>query len=150
VRVELSSIIARGDINLGKVTNTRNLNVILGLHEMNALECSVRNHSSTTSRLGAPRDLLALSVTNSSNTWGSPHAKVVDIVEPRSLAHGRRRVGRRIALVRANLSEFRLVGWVGSQVPSIPDLVRVFVTAGPDLGRVAIVKAAVRKIDTLA
>jgi len=151
VRVKLASLVILGDVDLGKVTDASNLDIVLGLDEMDALKGTLGHDTSTTARLGAPCDLLALSITNGTNARGSPEAKVINVVEPGSLAH---RLGVRVgggnALVRASLSIFGLVGRVAGQVANVPDLVGVPVGAGPDLRDVAVVHVAVGEIYALA
>jgi len=65
MRVELTTSITGRDIDLGKVADTSDLDIIRCLDKVNTLQGSVGNSASSTARLGAPRDFDTLGVTNS-------------------------------------------------------------------------------------
>lgn len=64
VGIELSSIISSLDVDLGKVTSTSDLDVVLCFDKVNPLECAVGNEARSTTGLEAPRDVYALSITD--------------------------------------------------------------------------------------
>lgn len=147
--IELSSVITLGDVDLGKVTDTSNLNIVLGLDEMHALERSVRDDASSTARLGAPRNRLTLGVSDSTHVRGSPEAEVVNVVDPDGLAHGR--LGRSsTALVGAGLTDLGGLGRIGREVAGVPALVGVTAAARPQLDVVAVVQVAVGEVHALS
>lgn len=132
VRVELASIISLRDINLREVPDTSDLDIVGSLHEMDALQRAIRDGTRATTRLGAPSDLLTLGVSNRAHRRRRPEAEIVDVVDPRRLAHRGLR-GARATVVRSSLPVLRLVGQLGVVVSRVPDLVRVTVRALPDL-----------------
>ena len=76
VRVELASIVAGRDVDLGEVTLARDLDVVRGLHEVDARKGAVGNKTRPATALRAPRDLLALGVTDSTHLRRGPEAEV--------------------------------------------------------------------------
>ena len=74
--VELASIVAGRDVDLGEVTLARDLDVVRGLHEEDARKGAVGNKTRPATALRAPRDLLALGVTDGANLRRSPQAEV--------------------------------------------------------------------------
>ena len=74
--VHLASIITAGNVHLGEVTNTSDLDVFRGLDEVNTLESAFRDNASAAAGLGAPGDSDALSATNSTGVRGTPEAEV--------------------------------------------------------------------------
>ena len=76
VRVELASIVAGRDVDLGEVTLARDLDVVWGFHEVNTRQCAVGNKTRPATALRAPRDLLALGVADGAHLRRSPEAEV--------------------------------------------------------------------------
>lgn len=64
MRVKLSTEVIRGQVDLGLVNESNNLEVRLGLDELETSDGTSRNETGTTSRLGAPCNLLVLGITN--------------------------------------------------------------------------------------
>ena len=54
-------------INLGQITGTSDLDIVLGTDKMNAFEGTFRNDTGPSAALGAPSDFVPLSGTNSAN-----------------------------------------------------------------------------------
>jgi hypothetical protein len=81
------------------------LDVIRRPHELNTLEGTSGNDTSSVLGVGAPSDLLSLSVGNQ-RVWlrGSPEAEVVDRVEERRLTERFGTRGGRVTLVVTELS----------------------------------------------
>lgn len=114
VRVELTTRIALCDVELGKVTASRHLDVTVGLDEMRTSHRTVRDQSGAVAGLGAPGDLFAFRVAHLAvGNWSREDAPIVDGVEEDVLAH---RVGRGLAplraLVRAALSLLPSLGQI--------------------------------------
>lgn len=63
--IQLTPSISFEDVDLGEIADAGNLYVVRGLDEMHALECTIGDGASATSRFGAPCDSLPLRVTNS-------------------------------------------------------------------------------------
>lgn len=147
--IEFSSFITLRDVDLGEVTDTSNLDVVLGLDKVHTLERSVGDHTSSTTRLCAPSNLLTLSITDRARAGRSPEAEVVNVVDPEGLAHGRLRRGS-ATLVSARLAVLGGLWRVGGEVAGVPGLVGVPVAAAPDLYLVSVVHAAVGEVHALA
>lgn len=62
--IQLASRISSTDVNLCEVANAGNLDIVFRLHEVDALQCSVRNGTRSTSGLGAECNCFLLDVTN--------------------------------------------------------------------------------------
>lgn len=103
MRVELAARVAREHVQQREVADAGDLHVVLGVHEVHALERAVRDHARAAPGLGAPGDLDALGVADAlALLWRSPEAEVVCVVEPRGLALARLGAAS-AALVRARL-----------------------------------------------
>lgn len=84
MRVQLSASVALGNIELGQVADTSDLNVIRGLYEVRALDGSIRNEAGAVTALETPRDFDALGLTNRGLRTGlgrSEQTKVIDRVD---------------------------------------------------------------------
>ena len=77
MRVQLSSVVTLGNVDLSAVNETYYLDVVGCAHVLQTLEGTLGNETSTLSRLAAPRYFLMLSVTNGRVRvgWG-PKAEV--------------------------------------------------------------------------
>lgn len=78
-RMITSSTIARLDVDLCEITFASDLNVILCLHKVHALQRAIRDLTGAATGLRAPCNLFALSVTNTTDLRGCPQAEVIDI-----------------------------------------------------------------------
>lgn len=149
MRVELTTSVLFGDVDLSEVTNAGDLNVIGCSDEMNALESTVGDSTSTTARLGTPSNFLTLGIANSSYTGRSPDTEIIDVVDPSSLTLGSL-TRASTAVVGTSLTVLRLVGRVISRVSDIPDLVVVPASALPNLNDIAIGGRTVGKVSAFA
>lgn len=94
MRVEFSSIITFLHVDLSEVTNTSDLDVVLGLDEMHALQSSIRNNTGSVTALRAPCNFLSFCLSDRTvRVGGCPQAEIVSIVHPHGLADGRLRRG---------------------------------------------------------
>lgn len=150
MRIELSSIIPSPDIRLRKVANTGNLDVLVRLHPVHALEGSVRDGAGSTAGFGAPGDTFALGVADDAvGGVGTPDTEVVYGVDPSSLAV--RRLARPSpAVVRPELTVLRLLRQRVDVVSSVPDLVGWSPGALADLDVGTVFEVVVGHIQTLA
>ena len=82
VVVELASCVAIGDVDLGEVTLAGDLDVLGGLHEVDAFEGILGHHTGAVAGLGAVGDHLAFGVTDRFEGGRSPQAEVIDAVDP--------------------------------------------------------------------
>jgi len=92
VWVELASSVSRRNVELCQVTGTSDLNVIGCLDEVGSLNGAVGHETRTGSRLQAPGDFEALSLSNDrvcSRLRRSEQAEVIDRVDVRVLTHRR-------------------------------------------------------------
>lgn len=80
--VELASLVAGGDVNLGEVTLAGDLDVLGRLDKVHAVEGALRYQAGSVAVLGAVGDHLSLSVTDCLDNGGSPQAEVINGVEP--------------------------------------------------------------------
>ena len=80
--VEFASLVAGGDINLGEVTLAGDLDVLRGLHEVDACESTFGHHAGAVAGLRAVGDHLAFAIADCLDSGGSPQAEVIDGVEP--------------------------------------------------------------------
>lgn len=85
--VELASVVAGGDVDLGEVTLAGDLDVLGRLHEVDAVERVLGHHAGAVAGLGAVGDHLSLSVTDYLDSGRSPQAEVIDAIEPCTIAH---------------------------------------------------------------
>lgn len=77
VRVKLSSVVIRGEVNEGLVDETNNLDIVGGLHELNTLKGTSGDETATVTGLGAPGDLLLFCFSNGRGTVGRcPEAEI--------------------------------------------------------------------------
>jgi hypothetical protein len=77
VRVHLSSIVRRVDVNLGLVEKSHHLNVVGSLHELDTLQCAFGDKARPVTGLSAPRNHLAFLVGNKFiGVGGAPKAEV--------------------------------------------------------------------------
>lgn len=74
--VELSSIVTLGDVDLGEVADTSDLDVFRSLDEVNALEGAIGHGASTTARLGAVGDGDAFHISNRAESGRSEQTEV--------------------------------------------------------------------------
>jgi hypothetical protein len=123
--IEFSSRVTLLDVQLGEVTDTSNLNVVRSLDEVNTLEGSVGDSTSTAARLGAPCNSLMLSIADSAvGVRRCPETEVLSGVDPSSLAVGR--LGRgSSASVGSVLVVLGGGGKLGRKITNVPDLVGV-------------------------
>lgn len=176
MRVQFAALVAALDVDLGKVTNAGDLHIVRSADKVHTLERAGWHRPGTAARLGAPRNLVALSVTNGANRGRRPEAKVVGIVDPGCLALARlRRTGAtvvvtKLAILGCRGNCQREVGGKGRRtrcqqklgrtrgaealtlvrhVADVPDLIRVRAAAVPDLSGVAIVHAPVGEVEAL-
>jgi hypothetical protein len=104
VRVHLTSRVVRFDVDLLLVNQTRDLDIVGGLHELNALESTGGDDTSTTARLCAPSNGLSLGITDNRVRFGStPQAKVINGVDDGGLTFGLLVFSGRAALVDTEL-----------------------------------------------
>ena len=132
VRVELSPLIARSNVDLREVADTQDLNIVRGLYEVCAGDGTIGDEPCPVARLDAPCDLDTLSFSNSRAGAGlrravdTPVINAVDF-DVRSVSPACFRIGKghtievlahrglvvtTSTLVRARLALFRLVGSV--------------------------------------
>jgi hypothetical protein len=82
-------LITLADVDLGKVTNTGDLDIIGCLNEMDSLQGTVGDGASTTTGLGTPSNLFALCITDSAiGVRWSPQAEAavyVSIISTRKV-----------------------------------------------------------------
>jgi len=64
VRVQLSSIVIRLEVNEGLIDETDDLDVVWGLHELNTLESASGDKTRAMARFGTPGDCLMFSLTD--------------------------------------------------------------------------------------
>lgn len=64
MRVELSSIVIGGHVDLCLVDETDKLNIVRGLDDLDTLENTVGNETGTMATLGAPGNFLTFGVTD--------------------------------------------------------------------------------------
>jgi len=91
VRVKLSSFVTTGDVNLGEVTSTGDLDKGRGLEEVSAVDGAVGDETGTVTRLHTVSDHDRLVVTDSGSglgVRGTPETEVLDRVEEDVLALG--------------------------------------------------------------
>ena len=99
VRVELSSLIARSNVDLREVANTQDLNIVRGLYEVCAGDGTVGDEPCPVAGLDAPCDLDTLGFSNSRAGAGlrravnTPVINAVDFNES-SVSAARFRLGR--------------------------------------------------------
>lgn len=104
VRVKLSSIVIRGEVNEGLVDETDNLDVVGGLHELNTLKGASGDETTTVTGLGAPGDFLLFRLSNGRRAVGRcPEAEIVNRIDDGSLAERFLVLRRRIAPVVTEL-----------------------------------------------
>jgi hypothetical protein len=88
VGVQLTAKIARLKVDLSLVDKASDLNVRLGLDELNTLESALRNESAPVAWLGTPRDLDSFSIADGLVSGrGAEQTKVCHIVDDSSLTH---------------------------------------------------------------
>jgi hypothetical protein len=80
--IQFTSLISTRDVHLGEITDAGNLNIFRGLDKVNAFQGAVGNGSRAATRLGAPSNLNALSVTNASGVRWSPQTEITGGVDP--------------------------------------------------------------------
>jgi hypothetical protein len=132
VGIKFTTWITTGDVELGEVANTSDLNVVGSLDEMDALEGAVGDGPGATATLCAPSDTNALSVANVTDVRRSPETEVINIIDPCGLALGR--LGRgRSTVVDTILTVLGLVGESIVSETRVPNLVGVSALAVPDL-----------------
>jgi len=103
--VELASLIAAWDVDVGKLALTSPLDIIGCLDKVNTSESTVGDETTATARSSAPCDLVTLGIANGADLGGSPETEVVDGVHPDGLAHaGLRRCGATV--INARLTAF--------------------------------------------
>jgi len=90
MRVEFSPVVISGNADLREITDSRNLDVVWSLDEMDSLKRAIRNKPSPISWPGAPGNDLFFSYTNSGvpsiRVWRTPDAKVACAVDEDVLA----------------------------------------------------------------
>ena len=139
VVVELASLVATGNVDLGEVTLAGDLDVLGGLHKVDTFESALGHHAGAVSGLGAVGHHLAFSIADRLDSWRSPQAEVTDAVEPwttppsvksidkciiqsertEGLAlGGGRRAGSTVVIT--SLADLRLVGEVVGEVTNVP------------------------------
>jgi len=87
VVVELASFVAVGDVDLGEVTLAGDLDVLGGLHEVDAFEGALGHHAGAVAGLGAVGDHLAFGIADRLEGGRSPQAEVIDAVDPCIIAY---------------------------------------------------------------
>ena len=80
--VELASLVGGEDINLGEVTLAGDLDVLGGLHEVDACEGIWGHHTGAVAGLRAVSDHLAFVIADCPDSGRSPQAEVIESVEP--------------------------------------------------------------------
>jgi hypothetical protein len=81
MRIKLTAIIARSQVDLCLVNKTNNLCVVRSPHELDTGESARRNDTTSMTWLRAPRDLLLFSLTDGCRTvWRCPKTKVYQFV----------------------------------------------------------------------
>ena len=74
--VELASLITLGDVDLGQVADTGNLDIVRGLDEVRASDRAVGNETGPVAVLGAPGDFDTLGVADGAHLRRGPKAEV--------------------------------------------------------------------------
>lgn len=149
VGIQFTALVTLLHINLGQITGTSDLDIVLGTDKMNAFEGTFRHDAGASAALGAPSDFVPLSVTNSANRGRRPQAEIIGIVHPHCLAvRGLRRLGA--AGVGTKLTTLGLGGQLVVNVTRVPNLVVIILmtVAGPNLNFVSGRQTAARQIDT--
>ena len=104
VGVELTTKVIRGQVNLGLINETSDLEVRLGLDELETSDGTSGDETGTTSGLGTPGDLLMFGLTNGgAGVGGGPKTPVIGEVHVTSLAQGAGTLSGGVATVVAGL-----------------------------------------------
>ena len=82
VVVELASVVAAGDVDLREVALAGNLDVLGGLHEVDAFEGALGHYTRAVAGLRAVGDHLTFGVADGLDSGRSPQAEVIDTIEP--------------------------------------------------------------------
>jgi len=82
--VELASYVLIGDVDLGEVTPAGDLDVLGGLHEVDAFEGASGHHAGAVAGLGAVRDHLAFGVADDLRVGGPHRQKSSTLLIPAS------------------------------------------------------------------
>jgi hypothetical protein len=80
-----TTLITLLDINLGEITYTGDLDVVLSTDKMNTFESAIRDDTGASATLGAPSDFVPLSVADIANRGRCPQAEIVSVVHPHRL-----------------------------------------------------------------
>jgi len=86
--VQFPSSVTLGDVDLGEIANTGDLDVFRGLDEVDTLESAIWDGARAAARLGAVGDSQSLGVTDRSRVWRCPETEVACRVDPGCLALG--------------------------------------------------------------
>jgi len=151
VRIKFATLVTLLNIDLGQVTNTSDLNVVLCTNKVDALESAIRDETCASAALGAPSDFFPLGIANIAYRRRRPQAEIIGVVHPNGLAHrGLRRLGT--AIVGAGLTALRFRGQLVVHVTGVPNLVIVVLVAvaGPDLHLVSVRHGAIGEVHAFA
>jgi len=151
VRVQFTTHIPLLHINFCEITNTGDLDVVLGTDKVDSFQSAVRDDTRAPATLGAPSDFVLLSVADIANLGRCPQAEIVRVVDPHGLAH-RGLGGRGAASIDASLTALGVGRQLVVHVAGVPDLIVIvfMVIAGPDLHLVSIGHLAVGQVETSA
>jgi len=104
VRIHLSSVVCRVDVHLCLVYEADDLDVVRCLHKLDTLQRALRDETCAMSRLSAPRNHLALRVSDEPiGIRRAPKTEVIKRIKERSLAVGVLVLGRGVADVETEL-----------------------------------------------
>jgi len=145
MRIEFTTRIALGDVNLRKVSLTSDLNVIRRLDEMHALQRPIRDRPRSPTRFSAPRDFLPFGIADRTNTRRSPETEIINVVDPRRLTIRTLTRGS-TAVICARLAVLGFVRKSRDRVAHVPDLVRVASSTVPNLDLVPVGRRAVGEV----
>lgn len=85
--VEFASVVAGGNVDLGEVALAGDLDILGGLHEVDAFEGARGHHAGAVAGLRAVGDHLAFGVADCPDSGGPPQAEVIDAVEPYTITN---------------------------------------------------------------
>jgi len=109
--IQFTSPVTSGNVELGLINETDNLDIIGRFHELKTCQCALGYQAGTVARLGAPRNHLSFMATNVRIGFSSaPQAKVVEAVEQESLAKRLLVFGGRIANIITDLMPTDKIG----------------------------------------
>jgi len=151
VRIKFTTLVTLLNIDLSQVTDTSDLNVVLGTNKVDALESAIRDETCASAALGAPSDFLPLGIADIANGGRRPQAEIIGVVHPHGLAHrGLGRLGT--AVVGAGLTALRFRRQLVVHITDIPNLVVIVLVAvaGPDLHLVSVRQCAIGEVHAFA